>query len=500
MSVEPAPLATLASIAEQDVVALDDLATASNDTGTLEAGTESASPPRAPIDAAPDTTAPPTIALQPQLPPTAVPTPTSTSPASPVRGPQPLLPLEPTRESPRATSSPTAPVESQAAAASQAITPSATPTSAPATAVPPTLNATPTTITASAPISTPSLPTVTPIPPTATQSLPTPLATPAATQAPEVEIAPGEGFCSDDGSIPFSESTCDDFRVTSSEAQPIPSNGSITQSGVYTGTRNCPGINEWSYCVRITASNVTLVDFTVNSNGTGIGVWANDVTIRNGTISSQNSSVQIWDSGDGFILDNLDVTITGDHSYVLIQDGDDANTCQNFSSKQIKNIAITNSDFRGGVGGDGIYVKCAENITIRSNYFKDSRFGTSLPDSINVLIENNEFDMVGTQRLGIELAKTHGAVVRNNLFYGDGPGGDDHAVSMNSGSISPEVLRNTWRNIRTGVDLGSIGALIEDNCIPFGIGTAIDQVLRVTEYDSSDPSETVTNNGPQACQ
>ena len=324
--------------------------------------------------------------------------------------------------------------------------------------------------------------------------------TPIPTQTPNAEVTSGEGFCADDGSVQFSATTCDDLRVASSGAQPIPSNGSITQSGTYTGTRNCSGISEWAYCVRITASNVTLVDFTINSNGTGVGVWASDVTIRNGTITSRNSSVQIWDSGNGFILDNLDVTITGDHSYVLIQDGDDAANCHNFTSKQIKNITITNSSFRGGVGGDGIYVKCAENITIRSNYFKDSRFGASLPDSINVLIEKNEFDMVGTQRLGIELAKTHGAVVRENLFYGDGPGGGDHAVSMNSGSISPKILSNTWRNIRTGVDLGSIGALIQDNCIPFGIGTATNQVLRVTEFESSDPSETVINNGPEACQ
>ena len=72
-------------------------------------------------------------------------------------------------------------------------------------------------------------------------------------------------------------------------------------------------------------------------------------------------------------------------------------------------------------------------------------------------------------------------------------------VSMNSGSIAPLIEANTWRDIRTGVDLGSIGAMIQHNCIPLGLGTASGQVLRVTEFESSDPSEVVQNNGPQAC-
>ena len=89
--------------------------------------------------------------------------------------------------------------------------------------------------------------------------------------------------------------------------------------------------------------------------------------------------------------------------------------------KQIKECHGECSDFHGGVGGDGIYMKCVENITHRNNYFKDSASARRCRTPLDVLDRRQRVRHGGHGPLGeIELGEYFMAPwARGNYFHGD---------------------------------------------------------------------------------
>jgi hypothetical protein len=142
----------------------------------------------------------------------------------------------------------------------------------------------------------------------------------------------------------------------------------------------------------------------------------------------------------------------------------------------------------GSAGWFGIELKCHDGVTIEGNTLKNGQVLVSLPDTDNVMIKGNVFDLRGSPFWGVEVAKAMNVTVQGNTFIGDGQNGGDHAVSMNSGAKYTVVKNNTARDIRTLLDTTGDYITLTDNCIT--------QVLRVTEYEHSAPfvQRVVSNN------
>ena len=67
----------------------------------------------------------------------------------------------------------------------------------------------------------------------------------------------------------------------------------------------------------------------------------------------------------------------------------------------------------------------------------------SIPETDNAIVRYNRFDMRGTPYWGIEVANAYDAASTATRSSATAPGGDDHAISLNSGSLrtSPATTR-----------------------------------------------------------
>ena len=259
-------------------------------------------------------------------------------------------------------------------------------------------------------------------------------------------------------------------------------NGTITGS---TGSR-------WASLISINADWVTVSDIAFVGGGQVVSVFGRShVTIARNVFTRQiGSAVELWGEGRGSSYVTVDanrITQTATSGVSPISgDAVDSAPCTVYNDHD----AFTNNVIdqgAGSLGWFGIELKCHSNTVISGNTLTGGQTLVSLPDALTATVSHNTFNLTGSAHWGVEVAHATNVSVTGNTFYGDGPGGNDHAVSLNSGSYNTAVTSNTARDIRTLVDLGGDQTTIADNCMT--------NVLYVTEYNSDGTNTTTARNG-----
>jgi hypothetical protein len=252
-----------------------------------------------------------------------------------------------------------------------------------------------------------------------------------------------------------------------------------------------PTNNRWGDGVAISSDGVTLDRWTITGGGNVVSIFGrSNVRIANSSFGGQiGSAFSIWGEGRGsnnVVIEGNRVNPGNTYQVSPIM-GRASEDC----SVHSLNLIIRNNFMDQGTGSAGwfgIELKCHDGVTIEGNTLKNGQVLVSLPDTDNVMIKGNVFDLRGSPFWGVEVAKAMNVTVQGNTFIGDGQNGGDHAVSMNSGAMYTVVKNNTARDIRTLLDTTGDYITLTDNCIT--------QVLRVTEYEHSAPfvQRVVSNN------
>jgi hypothetical protein len=246
--------------------------------------------------------------------------------------------------------------------------------------------------------------------------------------------------------------------------------------------------DRWSQTFSIQADDVTLRGLAVTGGGQVVTILGRSrVRVADSTFTNPlGSAIAIWGEGRGSHDVTIErVTITGTlsgRSPIMGRSAEQSNPCATPSRRLVVR------DSRMDNGWFGIELKCFEDVTLTGNDLRGGNALMSFPDSNRVRVEGNTVRLESSAYWGVEVPRAHDVVVTRNLFTGSGPGGSDHAVSLNSGSRRTSVTFNDARDLRTLVDLGGDGTVITDNCLT--------NVLRVTEFESSGTNVTVARNGP----
>jgi hypothetical protein len=220
----------------------------------------------------------------------------------------------------------------------------------------------------------------------------------------------------------------------------------VLQPGTYTGNVSCPNIAPTQHCVHLWhSSGITLQDFSVISSGGAIQA-DNNSTIRNGTIIAGGGVTA--DAKTNVTIDNVTFDTPGNAIGLF----DTAVNCESLATKRSRNHVVRNSTFRNREGDETVWIKCGQNILVEGNYFQSgSQWSVSLPDSLDVRIRANTFDLTKepTNWLAIELPRTLRVEISRNTFFG--PAGD-WAVWLNSGTNFVTMTNNCVQGV--GVMLG----------------------------------------------
>ena len=234
---------------------------------------------------------------------------------------------------------------------------------------------------------------------------------------------------------------------------PFPSRSSdgtfyITQPGTYSGSVSCPDIRATQHCVHLWNSNgITLQDFTITSSGTAIQA-DNNSTIRDGAIAALGGVTA--DSKVNVTINRVTFDTPGGAVGLF----DNAGNCEGLSQKRSRGHTIRNSSFRNDGGNETLWIKCSQSVTIENNLFQSgSQWSVSLPDSLDVTIRGNTFDLTlePVNWLAIELPRTFRVEISRNRFFG--PAGD-WAVWLNSGSDFVTMVNNCVQGV--GTMLGTV--------------------------------------------
>ena len=222
----------------------------------------------------------------------------------------------------------------------------------------------------------------------------------------------------------------------------------IRQPGTYSGSASCPDIAATQHCVHLWhSSGITLQDFSITSSGTAIQA-DNNSTIRNGAIVARGGVTA--DSKVNVTIDNVTFDTPGGAVGLF----DNAGNCEGLSQKRSRGHTVRNSTFRNAGGDETLWIKCGQFITIEDNFFRSgSQWSVSLPDSLDVTIRRNTFDLTSepVNWLAIELPRTFRAQITRNTFFG--PSGD-WAVWVNSGSDHVTITNNCVEGV--GTILGTV--------------------------------------------
>lgn len=218
----------------------------------------------------------------------------------------------------------------------------------------------------------------------------------------------------------------------------------ITQPGTYDGggqTFSCTNIGIAAHCLHLwNSSGVVIQNFTLVSSGFGIQA-DNNTAITNGVIRSSSAGIDVFDK-DNILIDHMTITKMGASATVSITA---ASGCESQSPRPNNGVTVTNSHLTGGgPSQENLYIKCAQNITIKNNLFDgNSNWMVSLPDGVGDVITGNTFDLrqeTPDQWLAIELAKTLTSVITNNTVIGPAPG--DRFVYANSATDFVTITDN----------------------------------------------------------
>jgi hypothetical protein len=232
-----------------------------------------------------------------------------------------------------------------------------------------------------------------------------------------------------------------------------------------------PGDNRWIASVEIRAHDVTVQSVIFNGGGAGIGVYGVDRSriVSNTFKRLTGSAISIWSEGIGadytLISKNTIVqTRTFQVSPIMSRgnEGGSPGGVQNYRTLVTGNKI---DQGQGDVGWFGIELKQSRLATIVGNTIRGGRVLISLPETNKAQIRKNTFDLRGSPDWGIEVNNAHDANITGNRFLGDGIGGADYAIAVNTDSQRITARRNTATNIRTFIGVAGDGHRITDNCL-----------------------------------
>jgi hypothetical protein len=237
------------------------------------------------------------------------------------------------------------------------------------------------------------------------------------------------------------------------------------------GTSSRTGVDRWTASVEIRADDVTVQSVRFFGGGTGIGVYGKDRSriLSNSFKRLLGSAVSIWSEGVGadrtLIRGNV-IVQTRTHQVSPItsrgNEGGGHGGVQNTGTVIYRNVIDQGP---GDVGWFGIELKQSKGSVVESNTIKGGIVLMSIPETDNARIRYNTFDLRGTAHWGIEVGNAYDSVIDKNNFFGDGPGGVDYAISLNSGSLRTLARSNTASNIRTFFAIAGDGHRVMDNCL-----------------------------------
>lgn len=329
---------------------------------------------------------------------------------------------------------------------------------------------------------TPTPPTATSVPPTTAPTF-TPIpATPTATRT-SVPTATA---------TPTSSRSLTDTRYVRKNAD---GTYLVLEAGTYSGVLTCPTtLNVSHHCLQVYAAGTVLDNFTINCSSCVSIHAGSGITFKNGTLNGRGGITGY--NSKNLTIDNVQFNVTEGSWGIYSHDAG----CETLGSgqKPVANITIRNSRVNNtgtltAVGHETGYMKCTENFLIENNQFKTaSAWMLSFPDSLNVTVRNNVFDLSPetpnrggqTNWLAIELPRVFGANIIGNSVIGPAPG--DWLIYVNSGTRDLTVTDNCITSDMSGVlhishQAGGVVNLTEARngiCQPFTAPTTGDGGLK----------------------
>jgi polyisoprenoid-binding protein YceI len=247
----------------------------------------------------------------------------------------------------------------------------------------------------------------------------------------------------------------------------------ITGAGVklFNGVSVRAGVNRWTASVEIRANDVTVQSVRFLGGGTGVGVYGKDRSriISNTFKYMLGSAVSIWSEGvgaDRTLVRGNRIVQSRTHQVSPItsrgNEGSSHGGVQNNRPIIRKNVIDQGA---GDIGWFGIELKQSKNAIVESNTIKGGIVLMSIPETDNATIRYNTFDLRGTPHWGIEVGNAYDAVIDKNTFFGDGPGGVDYAIALNTNPRRTLARWNNATNLRTFFAIAGDGHRVTDNCL-----------------------------------
>lgn len=247
----------------------------------------------------------------------------------------------------------------------------------------------------------------------------------------------------------------------------------ITGAGMklFNGVSIRSGVDRWTASVEIRADDVTVQSVRFLGGGTGVGVYGKDRSriISNTFRRMLGSAVSIWSENVGadrtLIRSNRIVQTTTHQVSPITSRGNEGGGhggVQNNRTIIRKNVIDQGS---GDIGWFGIELKQSKRAIVESNTIKGGIVLMSIPETDNATIRYNTFDLRGTPHWGIEVGNAYDAVIDANTFFGDGPGGVDYAIALNSNPLRTLARGNTATDLRTFFAIAGDGHRVTDNCL-----------------------------------
>lgn len=260
------------------------------------------------------------------------------------------------------------------------------------------------------------------------------------------------------------------------------------------GTIELPTDDEWDEGVTVNADRATIQGVTFRGGGLVVSIKGYDGTqVLDNQFSGQSgTAIFVWGEGrgaDDTLIEGNTIDQAGARKASPISSrGAEGGADQTVNNRiTVRANKIDQGD--GTTGWYGVELKLSPGSLIIDNDIRGGSVLVSLPDSDNVIVSGNRLDLRGTAVWGVEIAKSNDVTVEDNTFTGDGPGSEDTAVSMNSGSLRALITANNANGLGVLVNLTGNDHLIADNCLS--------GVTNILAYrTSAGPNVDVQRNGP----
>ena len=268
-------------------------------------------------------------------------------------------------------------------------------------------------------------------------------------------------------------------------------------SGSRAGRSPCRRDDPWAEGIHVDGDRATIQGVTFDGGGLVISVKGRDGTqiLDNQFGGQSGTAIFVWGEGrgaddtliEGNTIDQANARKASPISSRGAEDGDAGDVVN-------RRITVRGNTIDQGdenTGWFGVELKLSPDAVIVDNDIRGCCVLVSLPDSDGTIVSGNRLDLRGGAGWGVEIASSDDVTVEDNTFTGDGPGTDDAAVSMNSGSLRALITANRAVGLGALVNLTGNNHRIVDNCIV--------DVRNITAYrTSAGPDVDVARNGPCA--